>query len=72
MPFYIAVGPNVHVPRLVLKDEVATAMRLCGLASLDEADPGFVNTAELDLLVARGFGHPYARKHATKRRPYRL
>ncbi|KAJ9641664.1 hypothetical protein H2204_002726 [Knufia peltigerae] len=56
----------------ILKDEVATAMRLCGLKSLDEADPGFVNTAELDVLVARGFGHPYARKHTMKRRPYHL
>ncbi|KIW16075.1 hypothetical protein PV08_06126 [Exophiala spinifera] len=56
----------------ILKDEVATAMRLCGLRSLDEADPRFVNTADLDPLVARGYGHPYARKHSMKRRPHRL
>jgi L-lactate dehydrogenase (cytochrome) len=56
----------------VLKDEVETAMRLAGLQTLDEADPAFVNTAELDPLVPRGSLHPYARRRAGARRQYRL
>lgn len=47
-------------------------MQLAGLKSLEEADPAMLNTAELDLLVARGSSHPYARKHSGKRRPFHL
>jgi len=47
----------------VLKDELETAMRLCGISDLRDADPSFFNTAELDYLVPRGPRHPYARKH---------
>lgn len=45
-----------------MKDEIETAMRLCGMTDLmREADPDFLNTAELDTLVSQEH-HPYARK----------
>ncbi|EXJ64466.1 L-lactate dehydrogenase (cytochrome) [Cladophialophora yegresii CBS 114405] len=74
-PFMYAINYGtegvVHLAS-ILKDEVETAMRLAGLQILDEADPAFVNTAELDPLVPRGSLHPYARKRAGARRQYRL
>lgn len=45
-----------------MKDEIETAMRLCGLTDLmRDASPDFVNTADIDHLVP-GPRHPYARK----------
>ena len=42
-------------------------MRLCGIKDLmREADPDFLNTAELDMLVSSEH-HPYARKISTVR-----
>lgn len=50
----------------VLKDEIETAMRLCGMADLmRDAHPDFVNTGEIDHLVP-SFEHPYARKVARR------
>jgi L-lactate dehydrogenase (cytochrome) len=46
----------------VLKDEIETAMRLCGMTDLmRDAHPDFVNTSSLDFMVP-GLRHPYARK----------
>lgn len=45
----------------VLRDELETAMRLCGLTDLADASPDYVNTSDVDHLVRVG-GHPYARK----------
>jgi L-lactate dehydrogenase (cytochrome) len=54
----------------VIKDEIETAMRLCGMTDLmRDAHPDFVNTSEVDYLVP-SFQHPYARKVA--RREYKL
>ncbi|CRK33474.1 hypothetical protein BN1708_001152 [Verticillium longisporum] len=36
----------------ILKDELETSMRLCGMTSLDEATPASVNTRDIDHLVA--------------------
>jgi len=47
----------------VVKDEIETAMRLCGMADLmRDAHPDLVNTADIDHLVPGPGGHPYARK----------
>lgn len=52
--------------RSVVKDEIETAMRLCGMTDLmRDAHPDFVNTAEVDYLVP-SFQHPYARKVARR------
>ncbi|KAL7933268.1 FMN-dependent dehydrogenase domain-containing protein [Trichoderma chlorosporum] len=46
----------------ILKDEIETAMRLCGMTDLmRDAHPDFVNTNSLDLMVPAP-RHPYARK----------
>ena len=37
-------------------------MQMVGIASLDQAHPGLLNTAELDPFVVRSDGHPYAKK----------
>lgn len=45
---------------LVLKDELVSAMKLAGITSLDQAEPGMVNTAAVEHLVRRGVsGHPW-------------
>ncbi|KEF63562.1 uncharacterized protein A1O9_01540 [Exophiala aquamarina CBS 119918] len=45
----------------IIKDEIETAMRLCGMTDLmRDAHPDFVNTGEIDHLVPN-FHHPYAR-----------
>ncbi|KAH6897414.1 cytochrome b2 [Thelonectria olida] len=36
----------------ILKDEIETSMRLCGITSLEEATPRLVNTRDIDHLVA--------------------
>ena len=44
---------------IVLKDEVETSMRLCGITDIDEAHPGLVNTQCVDHLVSAAVEHPY-------------
>lgn len=46
----------------VLKEELQLAMQLVGIASLDQAYPGLLNTAELDALVYKGDEHPFAKR----------
>ncbi|KAK5442674.1 hypothetical protein LTS15_010881 [Exophiala xenobiotica] len=46
----------------ILEAELATAMQLVGITSLDQAHPGLVNTGELEALIYRGDDHPWARK----------
>ncbi|KAJ9642674.1 hypothetical protein H2204_002322 [Knufia peltigerae] len=46
----------------IIKDEIETAMRLCGMTDLmRDAHPDYVNTAAIDHLVP-GMEHSYARK----------
>ncbi|KAF2180427.1 cytochrome b2 [Zopfia rhizophila CBS 207.26] len=45
----------------ILKDELETSMRLCGITDIDQAHPGLVNTQDVDRLVALGVDHPYIR-----------
>ncbi|KAF5853305.1 hypothetical protein GGP41_001886 [Bipolaris sorokiniana] len=46
----------------ILKDELETSMRLCGLTDINQAHPGLVNTREIDHLVeSRLDQHPYIR-----------
>ena len=45
----------------ILKDELATSMRLCGIADLDEAHPGMVNTKAVDYLVPQREEHEWIR-----------
>ncbi|KAF4331838.1 CYB2-L-lactate dehydrogenase (cytochrome b2) [Fusarium beomiforme] len=63
-PFAYSVGygeNGVEHAFNILRDELETAMRLCGLMELADASPDYVNTADIDHLVRIG-GHPYARK----------
>ena len=43
----------------ILKDELATSMRLCGITNLDQAHPGMVNTRDVDHLIPRGEEHEW-------------
>lgn len=43
----------------ILKDELETSMRLCGITDVAQAHPGLVNTSDLDHLVPRGEDHLY-------------
>lgn len=43
----------------VLKDELKTTMRLCGITDLTQVHPGLVNTGDVDHLVPQGEAHPY-------------
>ncbi|KAF1960157.1 hypothetical protein CC80DRAFT_513804 [Byssothecium circinans] len=45
----------------ILKDELETSMRLCGLTDIDQAHPGLVNTQDVDHLVSKSEEHPYIR-----------
>ncbi|KAK4223949.1 cytochrome b2 [Podospora fimiseda] len=47
----------------ILSKELETSMRMCGVTSLDELHPGFVNTRAVDHLIPDGLGddHPYAK-----------
>ncbi|UKZ75056.1 hypothetical protein TrVFT333_002728 [Trichoderma virens FT-333] len=64
-PFLYSLGygqEGVERVAWILKDEIETAMRLCGMTDLmRDAHPDFVNTSSLDLMVP-GLKHPYARK----------
>ena len=44
----------------IIKQELEIAMALVGITDLSQCDASYVNTAELDTLVARSDGHPYA------------
>jgi len=43
----------------ILKDELQTTMRICGITSLKECHPGFINTGDIDALVPGGVNHPW-------------
>ena len=43
----------------ILKDELATGMRLCGITSLEQASPAMVNTSDVDHMVPRQVEHPW-------------
>ena len=43
----------------VFKDELVTAMKLCGVTDISEANPSLVNTADLEHMVPRTEGHPW-------------
>ncbi|KAK7181859.1 hypothetical protein DPSP01_002447 [Paraphaeosphaeria sporulosa] len=45
----------------ILKDELETSMRLCGITDIDQAHPGLVNTQDIDSLVLATDNHPYIR-----------
>ncbi|KAI8681101.1 FMN hydroxy acid dehydrogenase domain-containing protein [Fusarium keratoplasticum] len=45
----------------ILKDELETTMRLCGITDLSQVHPGLVNTGAVDHLVPGLDGHPYAK-----------
>lgn len=44
----------------IVKTELATAMALVGITSIEQCHAGLVSTLDLDHLVPRGEGHPYA------------
>lgn len=44
----------------ILKSELATAMALVGITDLSRCHSGLVSTLDVDHLVSRGGGHPYA------------
>jgi L-lactate dehydrogenase (cytochrome) len=44
----------------ILKDEFEVAMRNCGITRVEDCGPEYVNTGDVDSLVARGKGHGYA------------
>ena len=58
--FFLRQGSRAH--GVMLGVWVAVAMALVGITSLDQAHPGLVNTNDVDYLVPRTEGHPYARK----------
>jgi len=43
----------------VLKDELITSMKLCGVTDIDHLHPGMLNTGEVDHMVLGGNEHPY-------------
>ena len=58
----------------IIKQELEIAMALVGITDLSHCDASFVNTAELDWMVAKGEKHPYAsgRRLASSRSRARL
>lgn len=68
--FALGYGPK-GVEKLVdiLKDEMKTTMQLLGVTSIEQLHPGLVNTSDIDHLVPREDGHPYARWSRGGRRP---
>ncbi|KAI9829069.1 MAG: hypothetical protein M1832_000092 [Thelocarpon impressellum] len=51
----------------ILKDELETSMKMVGITDLGQAHPGLLNTADLDHLVPRAEGPPYALGRAKAR-----
>ncbi|KAK1770531.1 cytochrome b2 [Phialemonium atrogriseum] len=45
----------------ILNDELETTMRMCGITSLDQVHPGFLNTGSVDHLIPTSDEHPYAK-----------
>ncbi|OBT64585.1 hypothetical protein VE03_06302 [Pseudogymnoascus sp. 23342-1-I1] len=45
----------------ILRDELETTMKLCGITDLSQVHPGLLNTLAVDHLVPGGEGHPYAK-----------
>ncbi|KAM0558132.1 hypothetical protein ACHAPJ_005299 [Fusarium lateritium] len=45
----------------ILKDELETTMKLCGLTNLSQVHPGLVNSGAVDHLVPSSDSHPYAK-----------
>lgn len=45
----------------ILRDELETTMKLCGVTDLSQVHPGLVSTLAVDHLVPGGEGHPYAK-----------
>ncbi|KAF2017490.1 cytochrome b2 [Aaosphaeria arxii CBS 175.79] len=43
----------------ILKDELETSLRLCGLTDINQAHPGLINTQDIDHMVATSSAHPY-------------
>ena len=50
----------------ILKTELSTAMALIGITDLSQCHPGLVSTLDIDHLVSRGEGHPYATGRALR------
>jgi L-lactate dehydrogenase (cytochrome) len=46
---------------IVLKDELETTMRLCGVTDLSQVHPGLVNSLAVDHLVPATMDHPFAK-----------
>lgn len=44
----------------ILKDEFEVAMKNCGLTSIEQCTPEYVNTGDIDHLVPKSKKHPYA------------
>lgn len=44
----------------ILKDEFEVAMKNCGLTRIQDCTPEYVNTGDIDHLVCKSRGHPYA------------
>ena len=60
----IALGPFTDAnwnESSVLRDELETTMKMCGVTSLDELHPGLLNTLRVDSLVPETDHHPYAK-----------
>ncbi|CAI6342399.1 unnamed protein product [Periconia digitata] len=46
----------------ILKDELETSMRLCGITDISQAHPGLLNTSDIDHMVSTSADeHPYIR-----------
>ncbi|KAH7362517.1 FMN-dependent dehydrogenase [Plectosphaerella cucumerina] len=44
----------------ILRDELETTMKMCGVTSLDQVHPGYLNTLAVDHLIPGKEEHPYA------------
>ncbi|EGY17748.1 cytochrome b2 [Verticillium dahliae VdLs.17] len=51
----------------ILRDELETTMKMCGVTSLDQVHPGFLNTAAVDHLIPGKEEHPYANWRPSQR-----
>lgn len=45
----------------VLRDELETTMRMCGVTDLSQVHPGLLNTRAVDHLIPDQEEHPYAK-----------
>lgn len=44
----------------IIRDEFEVAMRNCGLTRIEDCGPEYVNSGDIDHLVSKSRGHPYA------------